>query len=141
MKEAYEAVSPFIEEHTTAVCPSCKSVCCIDRHGTHEEEDLLFIDALGEPPPSEGPRQDDAGPCRHLSPATGCGIQRWRRPFRCTWFFCQPLLDKMRLENPKEYRRFVDGLQGLVRLRRRLFENSAQDVSCGGYAAIPAWRT
>lgn len=116
MKEAYEAVSPFIEKHTARVCPSCEKVCCIDRHGTHEEEDLSFLAALGASAPPGSPREDDTLPCRHLS-RTGCSIPRWLRPFRCTWYFCERLLEEMPRENPREYRLFMEDLSRLQALR------------------------
>ncbi len=119
MKEAFEAVSPFIEKHTRMVCPACPEACCIDRHGTHEEEDFAFLRGLGQPPPPEPPRAVDTEPCRHLS-ETGCRIPRWLRPFRCTWYFCSPLLEEMPEEDPREYREFMRALERLQDLRRRV---------------------
>lgn len=120
MKRAYDEVSPFIELHTARVCPNCLKVCCIDRHGTHEPEDLAFIEALGQGPPPEPPLKDDTLPCRQLGPA-GCGLERWRRPFRCTWYFCAALLEEMPEESPREYRRFMDKLGVLQRLRNQIW--------------------
>ncbi len=119
---AYDAVGGFIEKHTQAVCPSCESVCCIDRHGTYEPEDLKLFDSLGLVPHEEMPKTDDTMPCRFLS-NTGCALPRWRRPFRCTWYFCAPLLETMPLENPKEYREFVVSLDRLVNLRRAILKS------------------
>lgn len=117
MKEAYDAVSPFIEKHTVRVCPTCEKVCCIDRHGTHEGEDLAFLHALGAGPPPNAPKAEDTEPCRHLT-STGCLLPRWQRPFRCTWYFCSPLLEEMPRENPREYREFMRALGRLQELRR-----------------------
>jgi hypothetical protein len=119
--EAYNAVSPLIERYTHEVCPSCESVCCIDRHGAHEEEDMAFMAMLGEGLPPGKPREDESEPCRHLSPA-GCALPRWRRPYRCTWYFCDPLLEAMPQGDPRAYRQLVSGLQRLAGLRRRLIE-------------------
>lgn len=120
MKEAYDAVSPFIELHTSRVCPTCQKVCCIDRHGTHEIEDLAFLEGLGEPPPSEQPLSADTLPCRQLG-EMGCGLKRWQRPYRCTWYFCQALLDAMPTEDPKGYRDFIKKLQRLQGLRNEVW--------------------
>lgn len=120
MREAYTDVSAFIEHHTSRVCPGCKSVCCIDRHGTHEPEDLVFIEALGESPPPEPPLDDDTLPCRQLSD-TGCSIERWRRPYRCTWYFCAALLEAMPEEDPRAYREFMGKLKRLQDLRNRVW--------------------
>jgi len=124
MRAAYDAVSPFIELHTSRVCPGCLKVCCIDRHGTHEPEDLEVIDALGENPPPDVPLTPDTLPCRQLGP-TGCGLERWRRPYRCTWYFCTALLEEMPDEDPREYREFIGKLRHLQELRHQVWETCA----------------
>jgi len=116
MREAYDSVSPFIEHHTSRVCPDCLSVCCIDRHGTHEREDLALIEALGEVPPPERPLEQDTSPCRQLG-EMGCGLMRWQRPYRCTWYFCSALLEAMDQEDPRAYREFIRKLRRLQDLR------------------------
>jgi hypothetical protein len=124
MKRAFEAVSPFIEGHTAAVCPSCEKVCCIDRHGSYEPEDHVFLMALGEEPPGRAPKKNDTEPCRYLTPR-GCLLPRWKRPYRCTWYFCPGLLEAMPRGNPRGYRRFLAALGGLMALRQRLQEMAA----------------
>ncbi|NIO32381.1 MAG: hypothetical protein GTN75_11410, partial [Gemmatimonadetes bacterium] len=114
-------VSPLIEAFTSRVCPSCESVCCIDRHGTHEAADLAFLSTIDEPPPGDSPKADDTLPCRHLGPR-GCGIARWQRPYRCTWYFCPALLEAMPQADPKGYRALVSKLERLGELRQRLLE-------------------
>jgi hypothetical protein len=116
LKAAYEEVSPLIEAFTQEVCPSCRRVCCIDRHGTHEEADLLFLSAAGE-----APLADDTLPCRHLG-RMGCTVERWRRPYRCTWYFCPALLEAMPQADPRGYRRLVARLHRLGELRQRMME-------------------
>jgi hypothetical protein len=126
MKLAYEAVSPFIEKHTARACPSCPKVCCIDRHAVHEEEDTAFFSALGIDPPHMRAKERDTEPCRHIS-SRGCSLPRWQRPYRCTWYFCQALLDEMPEENAGEYRKFIGALRRLRLLRQRLL-GSGGDV-------------
>ncbi len=125
VREAYEAVSPRIEEYTVNVCPDCVKVCCIDRHGTHEEADILFLSLMGmDSIPPEPRLDDDKRPCRHLG-AQGCGIERWQRPYRCTWYFCEPLLEHMQKGGSRKYRRMIEALERLGGLRARLMELSA----------------
>lgn len=119
LKAAYEDVSPIIEAFTSRVCPGCRRVCCIDRHGTHEDADLAFLEAAGEGPPEDPPKGDDTEPCRHLDPG-GCTIPRWQRPYRCTWYFCAALLEAMPAEDPRAYRRLVAALERLGTLRELL---------------------
>lgn len=118
LREAYEAVSLLIEDFTSRICPECRNVCCIDRHGAHEEADILFLEALGGGLPEEPPRERDTEPCRHLGPG-GCAIPRWRRPYRCTWYFCPPLLEAMPSQDPRAYRRLVAALERLGTIRER----------------------
>ena len=119
MRAAYEAVSPLMEEGTSAICPSCMQVCCIDRHGTHEAEDVAFILELGEAVPPERALPEDRSPCRHLG-GRGCGIERWRRPYRCTWYFCDKLLAEMPAAfGARRYRELVAALGRLRELRER----------------------
>ena len=121
MQKAYDEVSPFIELHTSRVCPSCAKVCCIDRHGTHETEDLAFLAALGQSAPPEPPLKDDTLPCRQLG-REGCGLKRWQRPYRCTWYFCSALLEEMPDESPRGYREFIEKLKRLQALRHEVWE-------------------
>jgi|Deesub1362A_J573_1020465.scaffolds.fasta_scaffold00010_58 hypothetical protein len=119
MKELFEALSPFLERHTRRVCPQCQEPCCKVRHGRAEEADLVFFAALGVVAPwAQGP--EDA-PCSYLGPQ-GCGLRRWQRPYRCTWYFCQRLLRSMAGEG-RAYREFVQRLQRLAELRRQLLHN------------------
>ena len=121
LKEILEAVSPFIEKHTALICPLCKRVCCINKHGRHTKEDICFFRALGLEEPSIDRYGKDSDPCGYLA-ANGCSLHRWERPFRCTWFFCDPLLQSMK-DNCKEYREFVNSLNMLILARQELIEN------------------
>jgi hypothetical protein len=123
MKKAFDAASPLIESYTEAVCPSCGKVCCIDRHGRYEDADLSFILALDELPAGKHPANDDTMPCRHLS-REGCMLPRWKRPYRCTWYFCTRLLETMPADNPRKYRELINALQKLQLLRREFSERS-----------------
>lgn len=117
--EIFDFLSAYIERHTASVCPTCESVCCIDRHGTYDEDDAAFLGILGIEPLRKEKKTDDTEPCRFLT-HFGCGVPRLRRPFRCTWYFCSPLLDEISKDRPREYRRFVAGLQELIALRQEV---------------------
>jgi hypothetical protein len=119
LKEAFNTVSPFIEKHTAIVCPECETVCCADKHGRYDSNDLLFHESLGTEIPvlSEGRNENDA--CRFIG-ETGCSRERWMRPYRCTFFFCDSLLKSLENDNAKLYRAFRDYFQYLVSLRHEL---------------------
>lgn len=126
IRDAFDAISPDIEHYTSHVCPSCERVCCIDRHGTHELEDLAFIEVIGESPSPLPPLDDDTQPCRHLS-QMGCSIERWRRPYRCTWYFCSALLHAMPAMDKRKYREFMHKLRELTDARTE-FVNALRDI-------------
>jgi len=121
LRQAFKAVSPFIEKHTAIVCPECRKVCCIDKHGRYDTNDLLFLRALGVKKHDDLPDREESAPCRYLN-ENGCSRERWERPFRCTQFFCDALLKSLENDNAKLYRAFVDYLQHLISVRQRLLE-------------------
>jgi hypothetical protein len=123
LRDAFNAVSPFIQRHTMLVCPLCKKVCCINKHGDFDTDDLVFINPMGIEVPHDSPDRKETDPCRFLK-VNGCMLQRWRRPFRCTWYFCEPLLESMREDNSKDYRVFIRSLQRLVSIRQQLLAHS-----------------
>jgi hypothetical protein len=122
LKEALDALNPFIQHHTTLVCPLCEEVCCINKHGDHDDGDMMFISALESEMPVSKPGRNDTDPCRFLH-ENGCCLERWMRPFRCTWFFCDPLLESMK-DSGKAYREFVDSFNRLILIRQKLIEES-----------------
>jgi hypothetical protein len=119
LKEAFNTVSPFIEKHTAIVCPECEKVCCADRHGRYDSNDLLFLESLGADIPQFSDERKENDACRFIN-ETGCSLERWMRPYRCTFFFCDALLKSLESDNAKLYRAFIDYFQHLVSLRREL---------------------
>ncbi len=118
IKECFEELSPLIEYFTSEVCPSCQNVCCRHKHSLYDEEDRLFLQALSvEAENNYSP--DPEGPCEFLK-ETGCVRQRWERPFRCTWYFCDALLQHMPEASAKRYRAMVSILNKIIELRKRL---------------------
>jgi len=119
LKEAFNTVSPFIEKHTAIVCPECTQVCCADKHGRYDSNDLLFLEALDADIPEFSHERNEDDACRFIG-ETGCCLERWMRPYRCTFFFCDTLLKGLETDNAKLYRAFLDYFQHLVSLRQEL---------------------
>jgi hypothetical protein len=128
IKETFALVSPFIEKHTSLVCPECEKVCCADKHGCYDSDDLFFLNSLGIEVSQDGPERNEEGSCRYITDK-GCSLQRWMRPFRCTFFFCDRLLKSIEDDNAKLYRAFTGYFQYLVSLRQRLL---GQETDNGG---------
>ena len=121
IKEAFNCISPYIQRHTAEVCPSCPSVCCVNRHSYYDKDDMVFIHALGLKGNGCKADSEDSEPCRFLQ-EDGCSLPRYMRPFRCTWYFCERLLDSLQRDRAKEYRAFVSAFQNLQNIRQRLLE-------------------
>jgi hypothetical protein len=110
LKQLLIESSPLIEEYTAAVCPDCAEVCCRQKHGMYQEGDIRYVQALGEDVPCRDATRPPDGPCEAMGPY-GCGQPRWMRPFKCTWFFCEPLLAALNSSPPKKVRRLSTALQ------------------------------
>lgn len=117
--ELTESVDPFIQQHTEAVCPDCRKVCCVNRHSYHEHEDLVYVYALGEKLPSYNEDVGDTEPCQFLG-GQGCAIRRTARPYRCNWYFCASLLEHVQGCAAADYRKFTESIQQLTVKRASL---------------------
>ncbi|MEC4686458.1 MAG: hypothetical protein VST71_12095 [Nitrospirota bacterium] len=127
LRGLFEEISPLIEGYTSEVCPNCEDVCCKQRHAYYDSEDLICISALGLAVPEYSERGLEAR-CEFLS-FNGCSRPRWQRPFRCTWYFCEPLLRHMSDGPGRPHRRLVSLLQDIVELRGNLI-NSETVIGC-----------
>ena len=119
LKKLLIEFSPLIEEHTSRVCLECTEVCCRQRHGAFTDADRAYVDALEE----EVPRHDPSWPpddlCQFLG-RTGCLKPRWQRAWRCTWFFCDPLLQAMSQGPQKQVRALTKAQEQIMALYEQL---------------------
>ncbi|HEX9019956.1 MAG TPA: hypothetical protein VF903_01705 [Nitrospirota bacterium] len=111
--------SPLIEEYTAAACPACADVCCRQKHGLYRERDILYLRGLGEAVPERDPARPAEGPCEAMG-HHGCIQPRWLRPFKCTWYFCEPLIKAMNEGPPKKARKLTAFMQEMIGLHGRL---------------------
>lgn len=119
VKGLTSSLDPVIETFTSAVCPSCREVCCINRHSYHAFDDLIYIRALSLEPPSYKEGVVDSSPCQFLG-ERGCVFERSLRPFRCNWYFCAPLLSCMDKVPAKEYREFSRRFREVQEVRQEM---------------------
>ncbi len=122
IKHGINKVSPFIQQITQTVCPQCKDVCCISKHGYYNYEDLVYIHALGLKPPAYEFGRNDSDPCQFLS-EKGCIMERATRPSGCNWYFCDSLFDNM--EKRPGYQKFDDALREIAELWMEMIEEFA----------------
>ena len=117
LKAAINSVSPYIEEHTTIVCPQCRKVCCADKHGRYDADDIAYLEALGMDIPPQPADREKTAACRYMT-ENGCSLRRWMRPYRCTLFFCDALIKSLEKGDPKLYRAFDNYFQNLIVVRQ-----------------------
>jgi hypothetical protein len=81
----------------------------------YQEKDILYLSALGVKVPQGDEARLLEGPCQFMGPR-GCDKPRWRRPFKCTWYFCEPLLAALNEGPPKKARQLSALLQAMTNL-------------------------
>lgn len=119
LQEILTLLSPIIEEYTQKVCPDCTDVCCKQKHGMLLEKDVAYLTTLGMDVPSPDLTRPPDAPCRFLGPA-GCTKPRWQRAWKCTWYFCDPLLKAMNDGPQRTARRVAEMMNAAIVLRESL---------------------
>lgn len=118
-KEAMELVSSFTEEYTQKTCPYCGTVCCAQKHGLPEFGDVAAFLSLGYEIPSYDLNRPLSGACQFMG-KRGCILERIVRPYRCTWYFCDPLLTQIEIGPTAHYNQFIKLVQRLSETRGRM---------------------
>ncbi|MDA8161472.1 MAG: hypothetical protein M0022_01000 [Desulfobacteraceae bacterium] len=116
---AFDKFDPFIQSYTAEVCPCCATVCCAMRHGIPEFADVVGFLAMGLDVPSYDLSLDINGRCQFMG-QTGCMLPRTQRPYRCTWYFCDPLLKQIEIGPTLHYRAFIKDVEELASARSGL---------------------
>ncbi len=119
LKALLVKISPLIEDYTAEVCPGCTDVCCKQKRSFLDREDILYMTALGLPLPDYDPARDPEGRCQFMG-SSGCMTPRWLRPWRCTWYFCDPLLEALDSGHQKQARALSALIRQILELRGRL---------------------
>lgn len=119
VRELIDAVDPFIQKQTAVICPHCTHVCCTDRHGSFDLHDLAYAFCLNLPIPHYDHHRKATDPCQFLT-AAGCRLPRHERPFRCTWYVCETLIQHMQTLPAKQVRAFHSRFQELQRTRSEM---------------------
>lgn len=119
IRDGLQRIDPLIQQATQNICPRCKEICCISKHGFYTYEDLIYLFALGLNPPPVSFGADDRDPCQYLR-QNGCSLERWKRPSGCTWYFCDTLLDY--IETQPAYRDFDEVLRDVAELWMKMVE-------------------
>jgi hypothetical protein len=126
IRTGLEKINPFVEASTALICPSCKHVCCIRKHGFYNLEDLIYMFALNKklPEPFFGGNENDT--CQFLT-GNGCTIERQFRPSGCNWYFCDSLLEHM--ETFAEYQDFDNEIAEIAGLWLNMVEEFSRNIN------------
>ena len=119
VKTGIDTIDPFIQEITAEVCPTCKSSNCINANGRFEWCDLIFLSAMGIELPHFRDGLGDEDPCQFLA-EKGCFLPRTIRPYRCNWWYCDPLLEAFNRWRPRKQRMFISLMQNITQTRFRM---------------------
>ncbi len=130
-RAAFENMDPFIQSYTAEICPYCGSVCCANRHGMPEYADIVGMLAMGLEIPEYDLGVEQGAMCQFMG-EEGCVLPRARRPYRCTWYFCDPLLLKIDMAPMQEYRFFINGVQELSRARGEMLRTFVEACRAAG---------
>lgn len=122
-------IFPVFDEFCAHVCQECAAPCCLNALVAFDFADLLLMHAINLEIPPHQIRRHDNEHCRYLGP-TGCSLERIRRPFVCTWYYCAPMLDLLR-ERPAREQRRLTGLMSEAQALRRTMENEFVRVTAG----------
>lgn len=118
VRKGIEIIDPFIQRHTSVVCHRCRKVCCVGKHAYYDNEDLIYLYALGHKP--EGfVHTNGSEPCQFLS-FTGCRLERTIRPSGCNWYFCETLHEYMERTSLRGYKAFDETLQDVIDLWKEM---------------------
>ena len=115
-KEAFFNLDSFIQSFTSSICPYCGTVCCAHQHGLPELADIVGLLAMDLKIPEYDLSLERGGMCQFMG-EKGCVLPRHHRPYRCTWYFCDPLLVQIEIGPPRQYRTFIKDVEGLAKAR------------------------
>lgn len=119
IKNSYDRLEPFFTRFTGPVCARCVTGCCVNRHGFPDYEDMVIFRALRVRRQGFDPTLPDQEPCQYLE-KRGCRLERYQRSYRCTWYFCDRVLNRFEKEQLEEYRKFRACCQELASERQHL---------------------
>lgn len=125
LKEIFIEMDPMLQELTQKICPYCGNVCCANRHGLPEFADIVAFLAMKEEPPTYKLNVDLRAICQFLS-KKGCILPRYRRPYRCTWYFCEPMLLEVDIGPIKRYKEFLRLVKAIAQKRGELLQEFYQ---------------
>jgi hypothetical protein len=118
IRQRLESTFPIMDDLCNRTCPDCTDICCLRAWVWADFRDLLFLHLAGIAAPDRQLRDRTGGPCRFAGPA-GCGLERIRRPFVCTWYRC-PAQTRLLDRKPVAKQELSDALDRIKNDRKRM---------------------
>ena len=124
MRKCYRVLDTFSHDFTEEICGRCSNPCCVNRHGFPDFEDLVTFQAMGLVVPAYNFHVIDTALCQFLS-RHGCTLPRCSRSYRCTWYFCDYVLDEFQHLHRHSFALFESELDSLAEKRMDLLKRFA----------------
>ncbi len=118
----YSELEPYFSDFIEPFCKECPTPCCVNRHGYPDFEDLVFFNASGRELKEFDFACIDSDRCQYLG-KNGCRLARCARSYRCTWYFCDEVLERFESMDGVAFSRFEHLMQKLSRERVELLKN------------------
>jgi hypothetical protein len=94
-------LGPVFDALCNVTCASCSDPCCRTADVRYDLRDLLFLHLTGQRIPDGQPRPKPGETCRYLR-KDGCALERYARPWICTWNVCPAMKRRMRFGGKSE---------------------------------------
>ncbi len=121
----YEEISDSIEMVCSHTCVDCEDICCIRATIWFDLKDLLYMYfGLKKFPESQVEKQmkeNKKNACCNFT-KNGCFLNRFERPFVCTWYFCPTQTQYLNSRHPELKQTIGQTLQDIKELRNRMEE-------------------
>ncbi len=121
LKKRFYNIEPLLDKFTMPVCAKCPTGCCVNSHGFPDFEDLIFFKSIGLSWLKYDMSKPEHGLCQFLGPI-GCSLPRFNRSYRCTWYFCNSLLDTFEKIDNKSFMLFDEQLYRMGLARNSLID-------------------
>lgn len=109
---------PIMDRLCRATCPECADICCHHACVWVDFKDLLFSHLAGIKIPAHQLIRHRFERCRYATPS-GCGLDRFQRPFICTWYLCPAQTQKLR-GHPSEWQKVASCLHEVKHQRKQM---------------------
>jgi hypothetical protein len=116
IRRAIEELDPMMDRYCAQTCPWCRDPCCTASRVAYNLNDMVYLFGLGLALPVGQTREHEGAPCRYWL-SSGCALPRILRPYVCTWFFCEPHMERFFEEPACVQRHVIQTLQEIRRLR------------------------